>query len=91
MRSAAVPCIGALIAARSAPARRGPLAGTDVRQAQPAAEHRLDVALLARELARALHVRGDAGIAREVALDVLLRAALRSMPSCAARPNALMP
>ena len=61
MRSAAVPCIGALIAARSAPARRGPLAARISGRNSRAAEHRFDVALLARELARALHVAATPG------------------------------
>src|SRR5579864_7971143 len=45
----------------------------NIGQEEPPPEYRFDVALLARELARALHVRRDTGMAREIAVDELLR------------------
>jgi hypothetical protein len=48
MMSAAVPCIGALMAVRSAALAPLVVAVVDVRQVQPTAEHRLDVAVGAR-------------------------------------------
>jgi hypothetical protein len=68
-----VPCIGALIAERSAPARRGPFGELISGSHKPAAEHGLDEALPPRLLARALHVLLHAGIAGEVALDEAAR------------------
>ena len=73
MMSAAVPCIGALIAARSAPWRSAALRRADVVQIEAPAEHRFDVAALTRLLARLVHVAAHAGIALEIQLDVLRR------------------
>ncbi len=56
--------LGRLAALRSAAA--------DLRQPEPAAEHRFDVAAIARHLARFLHVARDARITCEVAVDVRL-------------------
>jgi hypothetical protein len=53
MMSAAVPCIGALMALRSAYCCSCAVARADLGQVQTAAEHGLDIALLARLLARA--------------------------------------
>jgi hypothetical protein len=64
--------MGALMAWRSAPARRGPLPAVDVRQPQAAAEHGFHVALLVRLDARVVHVALHARKALEVALDVVL-------------------
>ena len=85
-----MPCIGALIAARSAPWRRPTWLGADVGQPEAAAEHGLDVAVALGLAARLFHVAGDAGIAGEVALDVGLRGAAFEV-ELAARPKALMP
>ena len=69
MMSAAVPCIGIL--------SQLVVAGTDLRQVQPAAEDRLDVTKLPRGRAGLVHVALHAGIALEIEVDVLLgRAAL---------------
>jgi hypothetical protein len=66
------------------------VAGADLRQPQAAAEHGFDIAGLPGHFACFFHVAGDAGIAGEVAVDVVC-AALRSRPSWRARPKALMP
>src|SRR5690606_27647370 len=50
-----------------------PVRTVDLGQPQPPAEHRLDVALAARQRARFLHVPRNAWIAGEVSLDVVLR------------------
>src|SRR5688572_22643906 len=62
MMSAAVPCIGALLR----------IAGVDVGQVQPAAEHGSDVAEPPRAVARRIHVAAHARVALEVAVDVSL-------------------
>ena len=74
--SAAEPWSGALIAARSENgAVRVVLVG-DAGDVDPPPEPRLHIAVLPRERTRPLHVRADAGIAREVCLDVPLRHSL---------------
>jgi hypothetical protein len=83
IRSAAVPCIGALIAARSAPWRRPDLLGADFRQPQAAAEHGLDVTLVLASEAGALHVGGRRRGNGRSSGRCSLRGATRSMPELA--------
>ncbi len=70
MMSAAEPWIGALIAARSLNARSDGIGRGDARVMAPAPEDRRDVALLAADLLRRVHVVADAGEALEILLDV---------------------
>ena len=73
MMSAAVPCMGALMALRSAYCRSRGVARLNLRQVQPAAKHRLDVAGFTRLAARLLHIALHARITLEVKIHVLLR------------------
>jgi hypothetical protein len=59
-----VPCMGALMAARSAARAARTARGADVGEPQAATEHGLDVTLRARELAGALHVLATPDSAR---------------------------
>ena len=77
MMSAAVPCIGALMAVRSAYWRVARVAGFDFGQIQAAAEQGFDIALLARLFADVIHVIFDAGITGEIQVDIGLRLAAR--------------
>ena len=61
--------MGALMAARSAPARALAFFVADVGQVEAAAEQGFDVALRGGLFFGALHVFGDAGVAGEVAVD----------------------
>ena len=70
MMSAAVPCIGALIAVRSAAFAHGTVLRMDLRQVQATAEQGFDEALLRGLGAGPFHVRQDAGVAGEVTVDV---------------------
>ena len=69
MRSALVPWIGALIAARSAPARMVGIGGADVGEMRLAAEQGAGEAMLADEGQRLVDVSADAGEALEIAVD----------------------
>ena len=80
MRSEAVPCMGALMAARSAPARAFGVFVVDVGQVEAAAEQGFDEALRGGLFFGALHVFGDAGVAGEVAVVKFL-AEMLSMPN----------
>ena len=85
MRSALVPWIGALIAARSAPARKFGLRRADVGEVGLAAEQGAGEAVLADEGQRVVDVIADAREALEIAVDDRLALVLATRP--AARPG----
>ena len=70
MMSAAEPCRRALIEARSLKARIEGFDARDVRIVALASEQRLDIAVLAAEIARLVHVGADARETLEIFLDV---------------------
>ena len=66
-------------------------AGVDVGQPQPPSEHRFDIAVLAREFARLPACTRQRRDSCWKYFSMNCCAAPRSMPSCCARPNALIP
>jgi putative magnesium chelatase accessory protein len=89
MMSAAVPWIGALIAARAAKPARRPL-GVDLGRVDLAPEQRLHVAVDLRERLRVVHVVLDAGEALEIPVDEALRLGPRDA-QVARRPKPEIP